>query len=137
MKYFKNYSKEQFINSWDSVPYSFSPGQGMFLEDYLAEHHAKHLANREMIKDGLQVDDPRRSEYLSKCLLSAEPKDELKEMPESVQIMNMNKEDETESTGDELVEKSETVTRRGRPKKKKEESKEEIVEEEFSELPNN
>lgn len=134
MKYFKNYSKEVFVNSWDNVPYRFEIGQGMYMEDYLAEHHAKHLINREMQRDGLQVDDSRRPEYLAQALASSEVRDELKNVPEEVQILNMNvKKEEIVTEIEEVVSKK--VSKRGRPKK---EVKEEVSQEqEFADLPTN
>lgn len=47
---FKNFSDEQFIHTYDSVPYTFEAGQEIFLEDYKAYHFAKHLVDRELNK---------------------------------------------------------------------------------------
>lgn len=43
---FKNFSNEEFVCSWDGVPYRFPAGKEMYVEDWKAEHFAKHLVNK-------------------------------------------------------------------------------------------
>jgi len=45
---FKNFDTEEFVCSWDSVPYRFAPGKEMYVEDWKAAHFAKHLVNKVM-----------------------------------------------------------------------------------------
>jgi uncharacterized protein with von Willebrand factor type A (vWA) domain len=52
---FTNFSNEEFIGYWDGKPKKFQPGQSLYMPDYLAQHFAKHLTNRELIKKGLET----------------------------------------------------------------------------------
>lgn len=66
---FKNFSDEKFVCSWDKVPYTFSAGQEMYVEDWKAEHFAKHLIDRELHKKGLIISNKvLRDELLAKAL---------------------------------------------------------------------
>jgi hypothetical protein len=47
---FTNWSNEPFTHTWDKESFTFQPGQSIYLQDYLAKHFAKHLANRELMK---------------------------------------------------------------------------------------
>ena len=75
---FCNFTSEEFTWKHDGVPYTFAPGQEIFLEDYKAEHFAKHLVDREMNKIAM-VDPkfrtdykPKRDEFTAKCFPSDE-----------------------------------------------------------------
>lgn len=48
---FTNFSTEKFVGYWDGKPKSFLPGQSVLMPDYLANHFAKHLTNRELLRD--------------------------------------------------------------------------------------
>jgi hypothetical protein len=52
---FVNFSSEPFTCSWDNSPKTFKPGETVFMPDFLAAHFAKHLTNRELIRDGLDT----------------------------------------------------------------------------------
>lgn len=45
---FKNFDREEFVCSWDGTPYRFPPGKEMYVEDWKAEHFAKHLIDKIM-----------------------------------------------------------------------------------------
>ncbi len=45
---FKNFTNEEFVCSWDGVPYRFPAGKEMYVEDWKAAHFAKHLVDRVM-----------------------------------------------------------------------------------------
>ena len=47
---FKNFMDEEFVCSWDGVPYRFAAGKEMYVEDWKAAHFAKHLVNKAMYK---------------------------------------------------------------------------------------
>jgi len=49
---FTNFSSEEFIGYWNGKPKKFAPGESLYMPDYLANHFAKHLTNRELIKTG-------------------------------------------------------------------------------------
>ena len=53
---FTNFSNEAFTGYWDGKPKTFKPGQTLYMPEYLAKHWAKHLANRELLKKGLERD---------------------------------------------------------------------------------
>lgn len=47
---FTNFSAEVFEGFWDGKGRKFQPGQTMYMPAYLAEHFAKHLVNRELVR---------------------------------------------------------------------------------------
>lgn len=53
---FTNFSKEDFTWTWNKIPYKFPAGEFRFMETNLAEHFAKHLINRELLKKGREND---------------------------------------------------------------------------------
>lgn len=53
---FTNFSKEAFVGYWNGKPKKFAPGQSVYMPDYLARHFAKHLTNRELLRNGLERD---------------------------------------------------------------------------------
>jgi len=68
VKKFKNYSEDDFIYSFDGVPHTFKKGMEIFLEDYKAEHFAKHLVDREMNRMNVLTNNMSvRAELLTKC----------------------------------------------------------------------
>ena len=70
---FKNFTDEDFVWKFDGVPFEFKAGQEIFLEDYKAEHFAKHLVDREINKTGKRTDYlPLREELMAKCFPSDE-----------------------------------------------------------------
>lgn len=72
-KKFKNFSDEDFTWKFDGVPFEFKAGQEIFLEDYKADHFAKHLVDREINKLGKRTDyAPLRTELTAKCFPSDE-----------------------------------------------------------------
>jgi len=88
---FTNWTKEDFSWTWNSVPYTFRAGQSIYIEDYLANHFAKHLVDRELIRAGKQVNDHSRQSLIDKCISAEEQKQA--ESPEklSMEILNKNK----------------------------------------------
>lgn len=69
---FTNFSDEAFTGYWDGKPKTFTPGQSLYMPDYLAQHFAKHLVNKELLsqkpdgtpkyKDGEKMTSPKRPE---------------------------------------------------------------------------
>ena len=47
---FTNWTNEEFIGYWDGKGKKFTPGQSLYMPDYLARHFAKHLTNRELLR---------------------------------------------------------------------------------------
>lgn len=65
---FTNWTKEEFVGYWDGKPKKIKPGESIYMPDYLARHFAKHLTNRELlreadgslvIKDGDKMTSPK------------------------------------------------------------------------------
>lgn len=66
---FKNFTEEEFVCSWDSVPYRFPAGKEMYVEDWKADHFAKHLVNRVMNKRGMITTNMvERQKFLNEAL---------------------------------------------------------------------
>lgn len=53
--YFHNFTDETFTGFWNGKPKTFKPGDRVLMPAWLAEHFAKHLTNRELIKAGKEV----------------------------------------------------------------------------------
>ena len=47
---FTNFTDQEFIGWWDGKAKKFEPGQSLYMPDYLAQHYAKHLTNRELLR---------------------------------------------------------------------------------------
>lgn len=71
---FTNFSNEDFTGYWDGKGKTFKAGQSMYMPDYLAQHFAKHLTNRELLrlkpdgspvyKDGEKMTSPKKPEQV-------------------------------------------------------------------------
>lgn len=60
---FRNFSSEKFVGMWNSEQFPFEPNQSMYMEDWMARHFAKHLANRELLRAGMDNDtSPKKPE---------------------------------------------------------------------------
>ena len=67
---FTNFSEETFTGYWNGKGKTFKPGQSVYMPNYLAEHFAKHLVNRELLrvkpdgtpvyKDGEKMTSPKK-----------------------------------------------------------------------------
>jgi len=66
---FTNWSKEDFTHQWDSVEYTFKAGQSTYIQDYLARHFAKHLAQRECNRINVLFTDRKFKEFYDKCFV--------------------------------------------------------------------
>lgn len=64
---FSNWTNEDFEWSWDGVSYHFPALSSMMMQEYLVDHFAKHLTDREMNKLNIPTNDPKREEFLKKC----------------------------------------------------------------------
>ena len=71
-KAFKNYTNEEFTWMFDGMEYTFAAGQEIYLEDFKADHFAKHLVDRECNKAGIPTNDPSRKAMESQCFPAAE-----------------------------------------------------------------
>lgn len=140
-KLFVNWSDEDFTWSWDSQPYTFRAGQSMVLFDYLADHFAGHLADREMDKLKIPTNHFTRQNYIDKAikpidvpdkpLVSEGPNAKLqqeilnKELEDAQGLkMNLNPEMVDEKKEREELQKENKIEPKkklGRPKKVKEE----------------
>jgi hypothetical protein len=89
-KLFVNWTKEDFIGYWDSIPYRIKSGMQIYLEDWKANHFAKHLVDLELHKQGKQVNDPKREELVAKCFGIVEEVEEFSDLPEEAKLLNKN-----------------------------------------------
>ncbi len=64
---FKNHTSEPFEWTWDGVLYQFAPLSSTMLQDYLAEHFAKHLTDKVMNELGIPTNHFTRPQYYNKC----------------------------------------------------------------------
>ena len=75
VKEFKNFSDEAFTCGWDGVNITLKPGQSLHMEDWKADHFAKHLVDREMYKENGNRDDLNVPSTRNKFLVQALPVD--------------------------------------------------------------
>lgn len=47
---FTNFTDQDFTGWWDGKSREFPSGSSTYMPDYLAQHYAKHLVNRELLK---------------------------------------------------------------------------------------
>lgn len=66
---FKNWTNEDFKWKWDSLEYEFKSQSITPLPEYLFNHFAKHLSNRELNKLNrpIYLEDPILLEMIEKC----------------------------------------------------------------------
>lgn len=80
---FINWSSHEFTGYWNSVPHNFAPGEKKYMEEWRAKHFSKHLANRELLRDGHEndtspkmkdgkYDNDRFNEYFNKAIIDVE-----------------------------------------------------------------
>jgi len=128
---FTNYTNKDFTWTWGNVPYTFKAGQSVYMEDWKANHFAKHLIDRELQEQGRQVDDSKRKELLAKCF-----GEEIK-VPETKMndtLLNENAELEFEEEIEEVKEEVAEIKEKKRPgrKAKIEDEDEKDLNEEFT-----
>jgi hypothetical protein len=111
---FKNFTDEEFVCSWDGTPYRFPAGKEMYVEDWKAEHFAKHLVDRVMHKQGMITSNLHERTMLTAKALPTE------EVLTAEEALDLN-------AREAIAEVKETV-------KKGKTSKKVVVEEEFSGL---
>ena len=81
------------MHSFDSVPYTFKAGTEMFLEDFKAQHFAKHLVDRELNRLNIPTSSAaKRKELEVLCF----PTDEV---VTPVEALNLNKKVEVKKKG--------------------------------------
>lgn len=86
---FTNWTSEDFTWTWNSVPYTFPAGKTIYLEDYLADHFAKHLVDRELFRQAKQTTDHSRASLIAKCIKGNDEAEE--QVPEKVAMEVLNK----------------------------------------------
>lgn len=82
-KKFKNFTDREFTWKFDGIPHTFPAGMEIYLEDYKADHFAKHLVDEEMNRMGLRTNNMvKRQELIDKCF----PTDEVISQSDALQI---------------------------------------------------
>lgn len=67
---FHNFSKQDFTAYWDRAPITVKAGEKTLLEDWLANHVAKHFADQVLNEKNVRTSDPiLRKQVLEKCLI--------------------------------------------------------------------
>lgn len=120
---FKNFTNEEFVCSWDGVPYRFPPGKEMYVEDWKANHFAKHLVDKVLNKTNTIT-----SNKLARDPLLAQA------LPEGITLtadeaFDLKAREEVKKIEEKTTEETAEVKKRGKPSKK-------VVEEEFEGLNN-
>lgn len=120
---FTNFSNEPFTGYWDGKAKTFKAGQSLYMPDYLAQHFAKHLTNRELLslkpdgtpkyKDGEKMTSPKKPEdvplYMDLFNKAFTPDEEesisAQEDPIDVAIntANRNRESEPQGSGEPQI----------------------------------
>lgn len=72
VRLFRNWSDEDFEWKWGGELYSFPAKSAKHLPEFLANHFAKHLTDRELHKAGQPTDMPIREVFLAKCFSEEE-----------------------------------------------------------------
>lgn len=112
---FKNFTDKEFVCSWDAVPYRFPAGKEMYVEDWKAEHFAKHLVNRVMNEKGIITTNKiERDELLRQAL------------PDGISL--------SEDEAFDLNAREEVAEKEAEVKETKKKASKKVVEEEFSGL---
>lgn len=91
---FRNWSDEDFTYTWDKVEYDFPAGSETRIEEGLANHFAKHLTDRELLKmkddkgEQLMTNHFSRPDVYQKCFPSAAPVEARNEVELQVKLDN-------------------------------------------------
>ena len=66
---FTNFSEEDFVGVWNGEEFLIKKGESILLQDFLAEHFAKHLVDRELNKKKLPTSlVQHRNPLMALCL---------------------------------------------------------------------
>ena len=117
-KKFKNFSQEDFTWKWNGDPYTFPANSEIYLEEFKANHFAKHLIDRELNRLNIRTNHITERARLELLFF---PTTEVLTSSEALNIEEKKKEEK-------IIEA--VKAKRGRPAKKVEK------EEEFEDLKN-
>lgn len=109
---FKNFTDQEFVCSWDGTPYRFAPGKEMYMEDWKAEHFAKHLVDRVMHKNGQITSNMFvRKDLIAQALPPEEvlTTEEALDMNARKEIEQVKSEIKSEKTSKKVVEEEEFI----------------------------
>ena len=106
---FKNYTDDSFTESWGGNEITIKAGEIVLMEDAIAKHFAKHLADRELNRQGLGIASDKRNDIYSQCLLP----DFYGEIEEAKEVV------ETPEVKEEIVEETKEVEVEEKPKVKR------------------
>lgn len=87
---------------WAGEDYTFEPGQSRYMPKWKAEHFARHLVNRELVRNGMEndtspkrpKDNPRYMELFRKAVIEDPDQMPLSESKSEEEAMNLNKDAE-------------------------------------------
>ena len=70
---FQNFTDRDFTWTFDSIPFTFKAGETIYMEDFKAQHFAKHLVDRELNRLNILTNNlTERAKLEAKCFPSAE-----------------------------------------------------------------
>lgn len=96
---FTNATDENFTGMWGGNPETIPAGESRLLEEYLAYHYAKHLTDREMMKQNKPFADKKmREEYFAKFV---------SEVPAGVDVMSFLKKQMQDKVNEMVADTSE------------------------------
>lgn len=75
---------------WDGVPDSFQPGASRYMEDWRADHYAKHLINRELDKQDKPTSDMKLRADMYKLCVMDQSAIEVPASTVAMELMNQN-----------------------------------------------
>lgn len=101
---FTNFTDEDFTFYWDSVPYTVKAGQSIYLEDFKANHAAKHLIDQELNKQNIPTNTQVERDRLMKKIFGDTSKTVVAENQSALETQVLN----------ENAELTEDAPRRGR-----------------------
>ena len=101
---FNNYTDEDFTHNFDGSPWTFKAGEQTRLQEGIAYIMAKHLVDREMMKDKVALSDGSRRGYLAKVLIEEDIIEE--ESPEKLEKAMLNEKFVCEVCGKEAKSKA-------------------------------
>lgn len=115
-KKFKNFTDKEFIWKYDGIPYTFPAGQEIYLEDYKADHFAKHLVDEEMNRRNWVTSNvQKRAQLLAQCF-------PIDEVVTPLEALNLNEKAKEVKVEKKEVEFEDLKKPRGRPKKHEQEN---------------
>lgn len=112
---FINWTNEDFTWKWGGEPTTIKANESIWMQDWKADHFAKHLADRELSKAGLPTDHFTKAEIISKTISESGVEVANSDTLET-ELLNRNAQN-TETSPVQQVQEEAPKKKMGRPKK--------------------